>query len=81
MIHPPRQTALEKFAIAIYEGGYLKGNGEEIQQLLDEHKKKEKEQIVRAFDEGQEYEYQHHVNVGLKLYSETYYEKKYGGNK
>jgi hypothetical protein len=40
-------------------------------------KAKEKEQIIRAFDEGQEYEYQYHINSAPKFYSETYYKETY----
>ena len=37
----------------------------------------EKEQIIKAFDEGQEYEYQYHINSTPKFYSETYYNETY----
>lgn len=40
-------------------------------------KEKEKEQIIKAFDEGQEYEYQYHINSAPKFDSETYYQETY----
>ena len=42
------KTPVEQLAIALYEGGYLKGNGDEIQELVDKAKEMEKEQIVNA---------------------------------
>lgn len=35
-------------------------------------------QIIEAFDEGQEYEYQYHINNAPKFYSETYFAETYG---
>ena len=37
----------------------------------------EKDQIIKAFDEGQEYEYQYHINSTPKFYAETYYQETY----
>jgi hypothetical protein len=42
-------------------------------------KEKEREQIEEAFEEGQEYEYQYHVNGAPKFDSATYYNETYGG--
>ena len=42
-------------------------------------KEKEREQIIEAFDEGQEYEYQYHINGAPKFDSETYYNETYKG--
>jgi hypothetical protein len=33
-----KQSSVELFAIALYEGGYLQGNGDEINELLEHHK-------------------------------------------
>ena len=41
-------------------------------------KQKEKKQIMNDFDEGQEYEYQYHINSTPKFDSETYYNETYG---
>ena len=43
-------------------------------------KQKEKEQIMHDFDEGQEYEYDHHINSLPKFDSETYYIETYEKN-
>ena len=39
-----------------------------------------KEEIIKSFDEGQEYEYQYHINYISKVDSETYYNETFGGN-
>jgi hypothetical protein len=72
-----QQTAVEQFAIALYEKGLLKGNGDDIQELLEQFKEIEKEKVIRAFDEGQEYEYQYHINSAPKFDSETYYNETF----
>lgn len=38
----------------------------------------EKQQIIDAFDEGQEYEYQYHINNTPKFDSQTYFIETYG---
>ena len=48
---------------------------EEFEQAKAMHK----EEITQAFDEGQEYEYQYHINSTPKFDSETYYIETYGG--
>ena len=37
----------------------------------------EKQQIIDAFDEGQEYEYQYHINNAPKFDSQTYFAETY----
>jgi predicted component of viral defense system (DUF524 family) len=70
------QTAIEQFATALYEGGYLQGNGDEIQKLLEQHLEMEKEKIMKA-----------HISAGARLEdisieaAEQYYNETYGGNK
>ena len=66
------KTALQEFAIALYEGGYLQGNGDEIQKLLEQHLETEKVQIVNAVD-GFPLPFR-----GLE--GEDYYNEIYGGN-
>ena len=39
--------------------------------------REEMEQIMDAFDEGQEYEYQYHINNAPKFDSETYYQETF----
>jgi hypothetical protein len=65
------KTALQEFAIALYEGGYLQGNGDEIQKLLEQHLETEKVQIVNAVDGFPL------PNRGLL--GDDYYEATYGG--
>jgi hypothetical protein len=40
-----------------------------------------KEEIIEAFGEGQESEYQYHINSTSRFDSETYYNETFGGNK
>jgi len=40
------KTTVELFATALYEGGYLQGNGDEIQKLLEQHLEMEREQMI-----------------------------------
>jgi hypothetical protein len=46
---------------------------DEIHEALE----MEKKQIIDAFDEGQEYEYQYHINSAHKFDSETYYNETF----
>jgi hypothetical protein len=71
------KTPVEQFAIALYEGGYLQGNGDKIQNLLEQHLEMEKEQIVNAFKEGVEIPY---IEISF-FYAKHYYDLTYGGNK
>jgi hypothetical protein len=79
MTNNKQQTAVEQFAIALYENGFLTGNGDEIQELLDQAKEMEKRQIENAFSIGEvmatDYFYGED-NCAINYYNETY-----GGNK
>ena len=44
---------------------------------ISQAKEMEKKQIIEAFDEGQEYEYQYHINLAPKFDSETYYNETF----
>jgi hypothetical protein len=75
-----KQTAVELFALDLYEKGLLKGNGDEIQELLEQAKQMEKEQIEIAFAKSyligcEEVSY----NDANKA-SENYYNETYGGS-
>jgi hypothetical protein len=67
------KTSVELFAIALYEGGYLQGNGDEIQKLLEQYLEMEKEQMInfaemaRIKTDGSFYDIK-------GLYDETYME-------
>ena len=69
------KTAVELFAIALYEGGYLQGNGDEIQKLLEQHLEMEKEQIIEAFKHGEL------PPLFVNFDAEQYYNETYVGNK
>ena len=45
--------------------------------ILEEHKAMHKEEIIKSFDEDQEYEYQYHINYTSKVDSETYYNETF----
>jgi hypothetical protein len=80
MSNDKQQTAVTQFAIALYEGGYLRGNGDEIETLLNRFKEMEKEQIIKACDAG--FDSSHLFIEDMKYKSaEEYYEQTYGGNK
>jgi hypothetical protein len=68
------KTAVELFAIALYEAGHLQGNGDEIQKLLEQYLEMEKDQMIDfAYDFSDEL-----IRRGdlINAYNETY-----GGNK
>jgi hypothetical protein len=79
-----KQSSVELFAIALYEGGYLQGNGDQIDELLERHKAIHKEEIVYSIVE---YEINHYHTFTEKAIlntvkiAETYYNKTFGGNK
>jgi hypothetical protein len=69
------KTPVEQFAIALYESGYLQGNGDKIQNLLEQHLEMEKEQIEEAYKYARAHWSREDGNA------ERYYEQTYGGNK
>jgi hypothetical protein len=48
-------------------------------EAFEQAKEMHKNEIIEAFDEGQEYEYQYHINSTPKFDSETYYIETFGG--
>jgi hypothetical protein len=80
-----KHTAVEWLSNQAYElfEQYSEGNFDRMQlnklmvDATNKAKEMEKEQIIKAFDEGQEYEYQYHINSAPKFYSETYYQETY----
>lgn len=46
-------------------------------ELFEKAKEMEREQIKAAFDSGQEFEYQYHVNLSPRCDSETYFNETY----
>jgi hypothetical protein len=45
--------------------------------IFEQAKEMHKQEITKAFDEGQEYEYQYHINNAPKFDSETYYQETF----
>ena len=78
-----KQTAVEWLEKELLKNGYVnKGYHNQdslnhLENLFIQAKEMEKEQIIKAFDEGQEYEYQYHINSAPKFYAETYYQETY----
>ena len=50
-----------------------------LTEKLDKAKEMEKERLIDAFDEGQEYEHQYLINSTPKFDSKTWYNETYGG--
>jgi hypothetical protein len=73
MSNKTQQTAVEQFAIALYEGGYLQGNGDEIETLLNQFREMEKEIIEKTYDDA--------IMKGRQKDGEEYFKELYGGNK
>ena len=69
------KTSVEQFAISLYENGFLQGNGNEINNLLEQAKAMHKEEIINATIYGDRFE----GCYGLD--SEQYYNETFGGNK
>jgi hypothetical protein len=69
-----KQTAVEQFAIALYEGGYLQGNGDEINDLLEHHKAMHRTEIIESYASGSNDRLKNTINT-------NYYNETYGGNK
>jgi hypothetical protein len=51
-----------------------------LEDAFEKAKEMHKAEILTAFDEGQEYEYQYHINNTPKFDSETYYQETFGSN-
>lgn len=74
------QTSIEWFIEHLLGNGLLRLTKEEhkiYSELRDLAKTIHKREIKNAFDEGQEYEYQYHINNAPKFDSETYYQQTF----
>jgi hypothetical protein len=74
------QTSIEWFIEHLLGNGLLRLTKEEhklYSELRDKAKEINKREIKDAFDEGQEYEYQYHINNVPKFDSETYYQETF----
>ena len=74
------QTSIEWFIEHLLGNGLLRLTKEDhslYSELRDKAKEINKREIEDAFDEGQEYEYQYHINNAPKFDSETYYQETF----
>jgi hypothetical protein len=65
------QTAVEQFAIALYEKGLLKGNGDDIQELLEQFKEIFEQQIIDAWEDSIKAD-NGYFGTGTHYYNETF---------
>ena len=72
------KTAIEQFAIALYENGFLTGNGDEIQELLEQYKEMHRQQAIKLH-----YEYELYVmmNESSIMTFGQFYKQTYGETK
>jgi len=70
-----KQTAVEWLVEKLMKGEFINNTDE----LVDQAKAMEREQIIDAFIDGEESEYQYHVNAETKLDAVTYYNQTYKG--
>ena len=73
-----KQTAVEWLSQQILDNWNDTHHGaRNVEEFIIQAMAMEREQIIDAFDEGQEYEYQYHVNGTPKFDSETYFIETY----
>lgn len=65
-------TAVEQLMIALYEGGYLRGNGNEMDDILKKYKEVFKKQLEKTFDDAVQSEILHKKITAEEYYNETY---------
>jgi hypothetical protein len=76
MTKETKQTALEQFAIVLYEKGLLIGNGDWMQDVLQEFKEIEKQEMIEFANDLLA---QNDINyIGVPNLAEQYYEQTYG---
>ena len=71
-----KQSSIEQFAIALYENGFLQGNGDEINDLLVYFKAMHKGEIIWAHGIKMK-----GVNNLQCVSGEQYYNERYGNDK
>ena len=72
------KTAIEQFAIALYENGFLTGNGDEIQELLEQAKEMHRQQAIKLHYEYELYVMMNELSV---MTFGQFYKQTYGGTK
>jgi len=74
-------TSIEWLVEQMFRQGYFDGNKPlsitNLDHLQQQAVEMHKAEIIKAFDEGQEYEYQYHINNAPKFDSETYYQETF----
>ena len=70
-------TSIEWLIKELYTEMNMSGDGRVFDEILEEAKEMHKQEIITAFDEGQEYEYQYHINNAPKFDSQTYYQETF----
>ena len=77
-------TSIEWLIDQMFRQGYFDGNKPlsitNLDHLQQQAVEMHKAEIIKAFDEGQEYEYQYHINNAPKFDSETYYQETFVSN-
>lgn len=77
-----KQSSIELFAIALYEGGFLQRNGDEINDLLEHHKAMHKEEHGKTWDDSiNNFEVRGMNIVRAWADFDEYYNETFGGNK
>lgn len=76
MSNEKQQTVVDRIVNLLNKEGFAPVLTEEE---IKSFKEMEKKRLMNAFDEGQEYEYQYHVNSTPKFDAETWYNETYGG--
>ena len=78
MSNNKQQTPVEQFAILLYENGFLTGNGDEIQELLEKAKEMHRQQAIKLH-----YEYVLYVmmNESSIMTFGQFYQQTYGKSK
>jgi hypothetical protein len=74
-------NSIELFAIALYEGGYLQGNGDEINDLLKGYKAMHLEEVQNAWYNGYFHCSNERPMPDNECVAKQYYYKTFGGNK
>jgi hypothetical protein len=79
MSNETNKSAVEQLAIALYENGFLQGDGDRIQEIVEIFKEMNKEQHLKTWGNGW-------VNGDIPMdnyesVAENYYNETYGGNK
>lgn len=73
------KTSIDLFAIALYEKGFLKGNGDDINDLLEEHKAMHKDEIINSYCKAG-LDIAHNDSIKESGLAQEYYNERFGGN-